>query len=157
MCQKEANSSQWKHQWVLVSHKWKRTLWKIWQLTNTHTLIYTKWLCKSCFFEVDGGVNDMMESSHSARVEKCVASLMFACTLSQGDGPCLNFILTSLFHTGTSCKAQEPWSDTQHCHFLMDNGCRAQELSLRARWAHPMHKAGDMGILPFSSQNYLFI
>lgn len=39
----------------------------------------------------------------------------------------------------------------------LDSGSKVQELSLRARWAHPMHNAGDTGILPFSSPNYLFI
>lgn len=113
--------------------------------------------------EVDGGVSHgwLMERSHSTRVGTCVPSLMFAHILSQGDGPCLNLTLTSPFHTGTSSKTGTgplrwhpgvtPRGDT------LDSGSKAQELSLRARWARPMHNAEDTGILPFSSQNYLFI
>lgn len=147
MCQKEANSSQWQHQWVLVSHQLKRRSWKIWQLTNknTHRLIYTKGLCKSHAFwgwwlcqSYDGE-----ESQYQAWK---VCSLSHVCLYS----PPARWTLFKL----------NPHITLPQWDFMQDRirnlevtpnsaTFSAQELSLRVRWAHPMHNARDIGILPF--------
>jgi len=49
-------------------------------------------------------VSVMMERGHRTRSRKCVPSLRFAYTTSQGYVSCWILTLTSLFHTGTSSK-----------------------------------------------------
>lgn len=92
---------------MLVSHQLKRKAWKIWQLINknTHTLIYAKWLCRSHGFLGVTVLSIVMERGHSTRLRKHIPSLRLAYIPSQGDIPCWSLTLTSLFHTGTSCKA----------------------------------------------------